>query len=67
MAAGQRPAYIVRAKTGRQDGDGKDIFVSVGAAWHWQNGSGFNVKIDTLPVAFDGYLLLAEPKDDDQR
>ncbi len=66
MAKGNKPAYVVRAKTGRQDADQKDIFVTVGAAWHWERGNGFNVKIDTLPVAFDGYLLLAEPKDDDR-
>jgi hypothetical protein len=67
MAKGSKPAFVVRAKTGRQDGQDRDIFVTVGAAWSWENGRGYNVKIDTLPVNFDGYLLLAEPKDDERQ
>lgn len=66
MAKGSRPAFSVRAKTGRKDDQDKDIFVTVGAAWKWQNGTGYNLKIDTLPVAFDGYLLLTEPKDEER-
>jgi hypothetical protein len=59
-----RPAYTVRAKTGRKDGDGKDIFVTVGAAWPFGSGEGFNVRINMLPVAFDGTLMLIPPKDE---
>jgi hypothetical protein len=66
MARGAKPAFMVRAKTGRQDAQERDIFVTVGAAWPWERGNGYNVKIDTLPVAFDGYLLLAEPKEDER-
>jgi len=61
-----RPAFNVSAKTGRQDRDHNDILVSVGAAWPNQKGTGFNVKLDTLPVNFDGFLYLVPPKDDDR-
>jgi hypothetical protein len=66
MAKGSKPAFNVRAKTGRKDAEDRDIFVTVGAAWPWNSGNGYNVKIDTLPVNFDGYLLLTEPKDDER-
>jgi hypothetical protein len=64
MAKGHMPAFNVRAKTGRKDDNDKDIFMTVGAAWPFQNGTGFNVKINALPVNFDGQLMLVEPKDD---
>jgi hypothetical protein len=64
MAQGRKPDMIVRAKTGRQDGDQKDIFVTVGAAWAFQNGTGYNLRINSLPVPFDGSLMLVEPKDE---
>lgn len=53
-----RPAYTVRAKTGRKDGEGNDIFATVGAAWPFNSGEGFNVRIGMLPVNFDGTLML---------
>lgn len=59
-----RPSYTVRAKTGRKDGDGKDIFTTVGAAWPFGSGEGFNVRINMLPVNFDGTLMLIPPKDE---
>lgn len=64
MAKGNRPQYNVRAKTGRHDGEGKEIFTTVGAAWAFSNGDGFNVKINMLPVGFDGALMLVPPKDE---
>lgn len=63
---GKRPDLIVRAKTGRKDDSGSDIFMTVGAAWKFRNGSGFNVRISALPVPFDGHLMLSEPKDNDR-
>ena len=59
-----RPAYSVRAKTGRKDDDGKDIFATIGGAWPFNNGGGFNVRINVLPVNFDGTLMLLPSKDE---
>ncbi len=61
---GSRPIYNVRAKTGRKDEHDKDIFMTVGAAWSFNSGDGLNVKIDALPVNFDGFLMLVPPKDE---
>jgi hypothetical protein len=64
MAQGNRPTHVLRARTGQKDKDQKDVFVDVGAAWQWNNNKpGFNLKIDTLPIGFDGYLLMAEFKE----
>jgi hypothetical protein len=59
-----RPNYTVRAKTGRKDESDRDIFVTVGAAWPFGSGEGFNVRINMLPVNFDGTLMLIPPKDE---
>ena len=58
------PTFNVRAKTGRKDEGGNDIFMTVGAAWEFKNGTGYNLKINALPVGFDGHLMMVEPKDD---
>jgi hypothetical protein len=59
-----RPSYTVRAKTGRKDDSDRDIFVTVGAAWPFGSGEGFNVRINMLPVNFDGTLMLVPPKEE---
>ena len=59
-----RPTHNIRARTGRQDGEGKDILMTVGAAWQHQNGNGFNLQVNTLPVGFDGYLMVIERRDE---
>lgn len=56
-----RPAYNVRAKTGRKDENDRDIFVTVGAAWPFGSGEGFNVRINMLPINFDGQLIMLVP------
>jgi hypothetical protein len=63
-SGGSRPLYNVRAKTGRKDGEGKDIFTTVGAAWSFDSGDGLNVRLNLLPVNFDGHLMLVPPKDE---
>lgn len=64
MAKGSKPIYNVRAKTGRKDDDGNDIFVTVGAAWPFDRGDGMNLRINLLPVNFDGQLMLVPPRDE---
>lgn len=61
--SGSKPDMLVHAKTGRKDEDQRDIFTCVGAAWRWKQGSGFNLRINSLPVPFDGTLMLAEPRE----
>jgi hypothetical protein len=65
MAKGQLPAFNVRAKTGRKDDQDRDIFITVGGAWPFKNGAGYSVKINSLPVPFDGFLILSEPVQED--
>jgi hypothetical protein len=60
-----KPDYVVRAKTGRRDNEGKDIFFTVGAAWSFPHSEGFSIKVQSLPVGFDGTLLVSPAKDDD--
>ena len=61
---GSRPVYNVRAKTGQKDGEGRDIFTTVGGAWPFERGDGLNVRLNVLPVSFDGFLMLVPPKDE---
>ena len=61
---GNRPVYNVRAKTGQKDGEGRDVFTTVGAAWPFNQGDGLNVRINLLPINFDGQLMLVPPKDE---
>ena len=58
-----KPVYNVRAKTGK-DGDGRDLFTTIGAAWPFERGDGLNVRINLLPVGFDGHLMLVPPQED---
>lgn len=62
---GNKPVYNVRAKT-RTDAEGKDIFTTIGGAWPFERGDGLNVRINVLPVHFDGFLMLVPPKDGDE-
>jgi hypothetical protein len=64
MAQGERPAFSVSAKGDRKDKDGNVNLVPVGAAWPNKKGTGYNVKLDSVPIAFDGWLYLSPPKDD---
>jgi hypothetical protein len=51
-------AYSVRKREGQ-----KDFWVRIGAAWPFENGTGFTVQLDALPI--DGRIVLSEPKADD--
>jgi len=64
MAQGKMPTHNVRAKTGRKDDKGEDIFFTVGAAWPFRNGDGYSLKLGSLPIGFDGTLLLSPIKDE---
>ncbi|HEX4409031.1 MAG TPA: hypothetical protein VH206_09675 [Xanthobacteraceae bacterium] len=54
-----KPTYI--AYTVKDRGEGKKPFwVRIGAAWPFENGSGFTVHLEALPL--DGRVVLSEPK-----
>ena len=62
------PLYNVIAKCGTyKDENGNRIqkWAKVGVSVDTRDG-GIALKIDTLPVKFDGWLQLATPPDDDQ-
>lgn len=62
MANNSQPAY--RAYTIVKRGEGKDDFwLPVGAAFAHEDGEGFNVILQALPI--DGRVVLRVPKDDD--
>ncbi len=63
MAKGSKPSFIVRAKVGKDNHD-NDIFITVGAAWPFNSGTGYNINIQSLPVNFDGHLMMVEPKEE---
>jgi hypothetical protein len=58
--AGDKPTFFARAK---QTPD-SDRFVTIGAAWKFKEGEGYVVKINTVPVQWNGDILLVPPKDE---
>lgn len=61
---GAKPVYNVRAKTGQKDAEGRDIFMTICGAWPFERGDGLNVRINMLPINFDGFLMLVPPKEE---
>lgn len=65
--AGRQPEYVVKARTGRKDGDDKDILMQCGVGWSFRTADfGISVQVNALPVPFDGSLLVFRAKDDDR-
>jgi len=62
--ANQQPNY--RAYTVIKRGDGQDDFwLAIGAAFQHQDGDGFNVVLQALPI--DGKIVLRPPKAGDDQ
>jgi hypothetical protein len=58
-----KPTYI--AYSVKERGKGKpDFWVRIGGAWPFDNGKGFTVQLDALPI--DGRIVLCEPKAGDE-
>lgn len=58
----KRPTHRVYAV--RKNGD-KSFWTVIGAAWANQDGKGFNLKLDLLPL--DGAdIVVREPKEDEE-
>lgn len=50
-----QPKYIARAKVGNG-------WISIGAAWELRSGDeGLSVKLNSLPIGFDGRFVLLPP------
>lgn len=56
---GSKPDYIVRATTG----DNNDFMINIGGAWRWREGDGFVVRLHSMPLNWDGGMILARPLD----
>ena len=60
MSKGDKPVFNARA---RQDPDSEHM-TTIGAAWKFKQGEGYVVKLQSLPVNWDGSLILVPPKED---
>ena len=59
----KRPTHRVYAVT--KNGD-KSFWTEIGAAWSHQDGKGFNVKLDYLPLT-GAEIVIREPRTDGDR
>ena len=59
IAARSRPALIAYAVKDPVGAEQRAIWTRIGAAWAHENGRGYSVRLDALPV--DGRIVLVEP------
>jgi len=59
----QGPALVAFHVRENKDPKGKGFWTRIGAAWPHEDGEGFNIQIDVLPI--DGKIVLRTPKADD--
>jgi hypothetical protein len=63
---GNRPLYNVRARQGPSaDGTPSEFFTTVGAVWKFNEGDGFVMKLDFVPLNGDGSFLIVPVKDNE--
>ena len=43
--------------------DKKAVWTRIGAVWAQEKGQGLNIEIETLPLDFDGKIVLMPPKE----
>jgi len=58
-----QPTFIAYSVKERGHGK-KAIWTRIGAAWPFENGKGFTVQLNALPIG--DRILLAEPKAEDE-
>jgi hypothetical protein len=56
-----KPTYYVYGEVDR--GRRQPQLIRIGAAWPHKEGTGIGLQIDSLPLTFNGRLVLFEPKD----
>lgn len=60
-----KPTHSAVAKTGTytgRDGNSRNSYLPIGAAWSDEGGSVERIKIDNLPISWDGMIYL-RPRD----
>jgi len=57
---GNRPVYNVRAKTDQE----ADVMTTIGAVWPFKDGDGFVMRLQLVPVNWDGSCILVPPKEE---
>ena len=63
-ADANQPDFVVRAKTG----PGHKEWATIGYAWKRENGEGFSIKLNTMPIGnhWNGVLKLLPPYADEE-
>lgn len=61
MAKGEKPDFVARTTINRENRD--PYWVTLGAAWHAKDGA-ISVRLQTMPVDWDGQFVLVVPRDD---
>jgi hypothetical protein len=56
---GDKPKYLARAKQTPE----KDYMTTIGAAWPFNEGDGYVVKLHVMPTDWDGSFILVTPKE----
>jgi hypothetical protein len=59
----QGPALLAYHVREAKDGKGKGFWTRIGAAWPHEDGEGFNVQFDMVPL--NGKIVLRAPKADE--
>ena len=54
--------YAVREREKPQ----KPVWTRLGAAWKHQDGPGFNIELEAVPLNFNGKLVLLPPREPDR-
>ena len=52
-------AYTVR----NRGKDKRAVWTRIGAVWSQEKGQGLNIELETLPLNFDGKIVLMPPKE----
>ena len=61
---GNRPSHTVYHVT--PQGEDRKAWTVVGAAWPHKDGNGFNIRLDAIPVRFDGNLTIRARNQEDK-
>ncbi len=59
MPKGRKPTMNARVKVG-------DIWTTIGVGWKLEGRDGYSLKLNLIPVNFDGAIVLLPMKSDDE-
>jgi hypothetical protein len=68
-ANGTKPTFVARANVSPNKGqkDAKAIWITIGAAWQFdlaRGEQGFSIRLNALPLAWDGQFSLLPMRED---